>query len=219
MSDLLTGEFVMKCKSCGGDLAPDVSFCSYCGTAVERPAVTAGPPGKADVFAAIKQSREYAQRESPTRLHALPRFGALQKVFPFVFAGCFLGVSCLIFVMFLVVGSSFRNGVACMAVVPLAFVALGIYLFFHFAFKMKRYQAAPLLARPAIIVGKRTQVSGGSGDSSATTTYYLTAEFENGDRREFTPIRQDLYGRLAEGDAGVLFTKSDVLLALDLVRT
>ncbi len=74
-----------------------------------------------------------------------------------------------------------------------------------------------MLARPAVIVAKRMAVSGGSGDSSASTSYYLTAEFEDGTREEYQPMTPALYGRVAEDDAGVLFTRSSLALDFDRV--
>ena len=68
-------------------------------------------------------------------------------------------------------------------------------------------------------MAKRTAVSGGSGNTSATTSYHLTAEFEDGNRAEFQPIHAELYGRLVEGDAGVLFSRAWVALDFDRVTT
>ena len=53
------------------------------------------------------------------------------------------------------------------------------------------------------MVTKRTETSGGSGDSSASTTYYVTFEFESGDRSEFRVSGQE-YGMLADEDLGIL---------------
>ena len=63
--------------------------------------------------------------------------------------------------------------------------------------------ASPTLTVPAEIVTKRTKVSGGSGDSSAYTSYYVTFEVESGDRIELKVKGQE-YGALVEGDLGDL---------------
>lgn len=63
--------------------------------------------------------------------------------------------------------------------------------------------ASPILTVPAEIVTKRTKVSGGSGDSSASTSYYVTFEVESGDRIELK-VRGHEYGALVEGDLGDL---------------
>ncbi|KPV59374.1 hypothetical protein QJ48_11360 [Paenibacillus sp. A3] len=63
--------------------------------------------------------------------------------------------------------------------------------------------ASERLTVPCRVVAKRTQVSGGSGDSSAFTRYYATFEFENGERVEL-PLKGPQYGLMAEGDFGEL---------------
>ncbi|MCQ4087118.1 DUF2500 domain-containing protein [Saccharibacillus sp. JS10] len=53
------------------------------------------------------------------------------------------------------------------------------------------------------LIGKRNKVWGGSGDRSASTSYYLTFEAENGDRKEFQ-VNGEQYGLNIEGDEGLL---------------
>ncbi|MFC4353948.1 DUF2500 domain-containing protein [Chryseomicrobium palamuruense] len=62
---------------------------------------------------------------------------------------------------------------------------------------------SPKLTVPAHIVTKRTETSGGAGDSSANTWYYVTFEVQSGDRMEL-PLRGHEFGQLAEGDKGLL---------------
>ncbi|MEF3355460.1 DUF2500 domain-containing protein [Paenibacillus sp. GYB006] len=66
-----------------------------------------------------------------------------------------------------------------------------------------RNNAAERLTERARVLTKRTEVSGGSGDSRAYTNYYLTFEFEDGRRTEFE-VRAEEYGLLVEGDEGTL---------------
>lgn len=63
--------------------------------------------------------------------------------------------------------------------------------------------AATLLTLHATIVAKRTKVSGGSGDSSAFTSYYITFELDNGERVELN-VDGSNYGMLVERDRGML---------------
>ncbi len=63
--------------------------------------------------------------------------------------------------------------------------------------------ASPILTRSAWIVTKRTNVWGGSGDTSATTNYYATFQFEDNSREEFE-IKDSQFGLMAEGDQGEL---------------
>lgn len=66
-----------------------------------------------------------------------------------------------------------------------------------------RNNAAERMTETARILTKRTNVSGGSGNSSAHTTYYITFEFDDGRRSEFE-VRAEEYGLLVEGDEGRL---------------
>ncbi|MED4052910.1 DUF2500 domain-containing protein [Niallia taxi] len=70
-------------------------------------------------------------------------------------------------------------------------------------------EQSPRLSVPAIIKAKRTDVSRSSNNdnnslsSSTHTTYYLTFEFESGDRTEFYVSGKE-YGLLSENDTGIL---------------
>jgi hypothetical protein len=63
--------------------------------------------------------------------------------------------------------------------------------------------ASPIQSRSCKVVAKRMQVSGGSGDSSASTSYYATFEFEDRSRLELRVGRQQ-FGYIVEGDQGIL---------------
>lgn len=62
---------------------------------------------------------------------------------------------------------------------------------------------SPVLTVPAEIVAKRTETSGGHGDSSASTWYYVTFQVQSGDRMELG-VTSNEYGMLAEDDLGIL---------------
>ncbi|MCY9548575.1 DUF2500 domain-containing protein [Lysinibacillus xylanilyticus] len=61
----------------------------------------------------------------------------------------------------------------------------------------------PLLTVPAKVVTKRSNTSGGSGNSSAHTSYYVTFEVQSSDRLELKMNGRD-YGQLADDDFGLL---------------
>lgn len=63
--------------------------------------------------------------------------------------------------------------------------------------------ASPLLTRPAKIIGKRTETSGGQNDTRVSTYYYITFELQDGERLEFH-VRGNEYGLLIEEDTGML---------------
>lgn len=62
---------------------------------------------------------------------------------------------------------------------------------------------ADLLQERCKVVDKRTEVWGGSGDSSANTNYYITFEFDNRTRKEL-PVSANHFGVIVIGDLGEL---------------
>jgi hypothetical protein len=62
---------------------------------------------------------------------------------------------------------------------------------------------SPVLNVPAKVVAKRTKTSGGSGNSSANTRYYVTFQVQSGDRIELG-VNGSEFGMLAEEDLGLL---------------
>ena len=75
----------------------------------------------------------------------------------------------------------------------------------------KKNEDSPRLSVPAIVKIKRTNVTRhshhhhdhNSHSHSSSTTYFITFEFESGDRSEFHVSGKE-YGMLAEGDIGTL---------------
>ncbi|WP_235680282.1 DUF2500 domain-containing protein [Paenibacillus albicereus] len=77
----------------------------------------------------------------------------------------------------------------------------------------------------ARIVSKRMEVHQSSGHSHGTdnqfhtsgssrTDYYITLEFENGERKEFLDVKK-LYGLVAEGDVGYAQTQGEWIVAFE----
>jgi Protein of unknown function (DUF2500) len=64
--------------------------------------------------------------------------------------------------------------------------------------------AAPQERFPARVVTKRTHVSGGSGDSSASTSYYITFERLSDNARQEFKVKASEYSALADDDFGEL---------------
>ncbi|WP_435920945.1 DUF2500 domain-containing protein [Paenibacillus sp. DYY-L-2] len=60
---------------------------------------------------------------------------------------------------------------------------------------------AALLTKRCKIVDKRTEVWGGSGESSANTSYFITFEFEDRSRIELQ-VKPDQFGLIVAGDQG-----------------
>jgi hypothetical protein len=180
----------------------------------------------------VKDSKEFLARNSPERHARLPRYQAWHKVVVFTFFGVFIGVTLFIFLMALGMGGFFaffgsrvggRPGGAMgviplfMAVVPLGMAGVGVFLFLTVRKKMQTFETAPVAALPVIVVDKRTHVSGGSGDSSARTDYFVTCETEEGQRKEYQVWDGNLYGRMAPQDAGIVYLRADYALDFDRV--
>ena len=96
------------------------------------------------------------------------------------------------------------------------FIVFGIFLivfvvsFARVIGEWHKNNKAPRLTVPAKVVSKRTSVShghhqGANGHmhTTSSTWYYVTFEFESGDRMELGLSDGD-YGMLAEGDSGKL---------------
>lgn len=64
--------------------------------------------------------------------------------------------------------------------------------------------AAPQQRFPARVVTKRTHVSGGSGNSSASTYYYITFERLSDNARQEFRVKPSDYSALADDDHGEL---------------
>ena len=111
----------------------------------------------------------------------------------------------------------FENGFETMQIlVPIVFlVVIGIILTMAVKGIMtwNKNNHSPRLTVDAVIVSKREDVSGHShgmaGDSTGIhgyhtyTSYYVTFQFDSGDRLEFS-VEGTEYGMLAEGDRGKL---------------
>ena len=205
----------MKCADCGADVPLGAGKCDYCGSAIEPP--VSAPPLQAarslpEILERVKASAAYEKCGSTDRLAALPDCSPVSRVGPFVVLAVCLGFAVLM--LFTQQGS---GGLVVSRLGFLFCVAAGALLFFRFRKKFHEFQREPIWARAAVLVGKRTEVRGGSGERRATTQYYVTAEFEDGTRQELSAVTPALYGRVAEGDAGVLFTRASVALDFDRV--
>lgn len=85
------------------------------------------------------------------------------------------------------------------------FALLFIAFFVFIIIKMLRIwlsnNASPLISASCTAVTKRSEVWGGSGDTSASTSYYVTFQFDDGSRLEFQVMNRD-FGLIVEGDRG-----------------
>lgn len=101
------------------------------------------------------------------------------------------------------------------SVVFILFVVIFIVTFVKGILTWHNNNKSPRLTVDAAVVSKRTSVShhqhANAGDmtgahgytTTSSTTYYVTFEFESGDRLEFS-VNGYEYGMIAEGDRGKL---------------
>lgn len=93
----------------------------------------------------------------------------------------------------------------------LAFTALGVGLVVYGLFRLIKVSTSRLSRGPAIVVDKRTAVSGGGQSSPASTTYYITLQLDDSDRHELE-VTGKLYGKITKDDAGVAYIRDRYLL-------
>ena len=101
------------------------------------------------------------------------------------FAGGFSFVSIFITVIFLIVIGSF------------------IFMAIKGITTWSKNNQSPELIVPAEVVTKRSKTSGGHGDSSSSTWYYVTFQVQSGDRIELG-VNGSEFGQLVEEDLGIL---------------
>ncbi|WP_243370787.1 DUF2500 domain-containing protein [Tetzosporium hominis] len=94
-------------------------------------------------------------------------------------------------------------GTVFIVVVFVAVISVFIFGIGGFIKTWSKNNNSPQLTIPATVKTKRTETSGGHGDSAASTWYYVTFEVQSGDRMEL-PVRGHEFGQLAEGDLGLL---------------
>jgi hypothetical protein len=86
------------------------------------------------------------------------------------------------------------------------FIAVISMFIFGIGSSIKQYasnKSKPVETVPAKIIAKRPHTWGGTGNTSAHTSYYVTFELENGERLEM-PVNDNFYGMNVEGDTGML---------------
>ncbi|PQO47212.1 hypothetical protein [Blastopirellula marina] len=191
----------MKCENCNADLAPEAKRCEFCGSHI-HPAQPPGPsthtPSRQELFAQIKSSAEFKTAvlgqmlDSPTA----PTGMYLRAIYSFIFC-CVTG---LITVMLA------RNAEPS-GIVPLVMFAVGLFFLIKSVAAIKTYASASAVPTPAIVAAKRSETEGKNGDASH---YFATFEYESGERDELPIYDRQLFGQLADDDAGVLLRRGPI---------
>lgn len=126
-------------------------------------------------------------------------------------------------------GGGFDNSFSFMSTVIPILVVIGlVVVIFGFISNGARYMknsASPRESVYATVVSKRMDVrhhtnhhhhdNGVSHPTqSSRTYYYITLEFDNGERKEFLDVK-NLYGLVVEGDNGYAATQGDWIVAFE----
>lgn len=218
----------MKCPSCGADISADAASCMYCNSSVP----TSEARDRRTTFARLKASEAFAGSGSPERIARLPKLGAMQRAFLYVFFTMFIGGAVFMCIVALgIAGVAGAMGGAAgggrgaaisivpllFAIFPLGFIVIGVMMFRVAKGKMDKFESDPVRSIAVVVVDKRTEVSGGSGKSAAATHHFVTCETEDGSREEYRVWDGAMYGKLSAGDAGILFARSNYGLDFDRV--
>lgn len=100
-------------------------------------------------------------------------------------------------------------GSAMFTIVPIIIIGIIIFTIVKGISEWSANNNSPKLTVPATVVTKRTRTSNNHHHSNdhmhttSSTSYYVTFQFESGDRTEFS-LKGREYGMLAEGDIGML---------------
>jgi len=89
-----------------------------------------------------------------------------------------------------------------MGIIFIAVIGIFIFVIVNGISTWSKNNSQPRVNTSAKVVTKRTSIRGG-GETNAHTSYFVTFEFESGDRLELQVNGRD-YGQLAEGDEGEL---------------
>ncbi len=196
-----------RCPHCAAPLAElHAERCTFCGNAL-LPAVPEPQhseiraPTTAELLERVERHPELASwlAWSPSESSVRFRFGT-QLAFG-IFA-LFAGVGILI-------AGAPKEPTA--AVIALVVLAIGAAITLTAGLRSASFSRAPLERVPALVADERTKVSGGSGNSSASTTYFATLEQADGQREEFE-IDSRLAGAIAPGDFGLAYVRAGLLL-------
>ena len=203
---------LIPCTECGArPKGLDDRFCAFCGAELPR---TAADPARPS---AQRDARFELARRLPAFDRAMQREpdttgvvagGAFSVIFLLFFAGVALSIGGF--------GCSMSSHTGLGGPGIFAIVPVGMALFALFAAAKSGSQAARVATSPterrlALVRDERTRVSGGGKNSSASTTYYVTLEYEDGSREEHR-VGSRAAGRVSPGDVGVAFERAGILV-------
>jgi hypothetical protein len=192
----------MRCDSCGAAASSPATNCEYCNSPL--PSVEPEKGDRTHQFAKVRAWEQSSAEQLAGVLDNLPQVGITGEL-----------ASIIVGVFFAVFGfgaaSQMRyesHAPAFMMLLFAGFGCLGLAFILGAVVQLLREFSAEPLERPAVVIAKRSETSGGGEDQSITNTHFATFEFEDG-QRESLEVDGHAFGELVEEDAGLLITKVD----------
>jgi len=202
------------CGNCGASIKRlDTRVCGFCGVELPRdeaPVVVTTPHRDlAARFAALRVHADWPElmQRTPAESH-VRNLLLFQMIFGLFFAGIG-GFMALVFILTILMIP--------FAILPLSFLALGVWAVVDARKKTRRFDAAELQRVPALVVDERVKVSGGVQGATPMSSYFASLELEDGTRVEL-PASGSVAGRVTKGDVGVAYIKGRHLLDFARVR-
>ncbi len=201
-------ETIASCPQCGAKPRDrSRSTCEFCDFEFPAAATAAATgPAQAQIesrLRAIKASAQFASLADHDARQPIP---TASVVMPLLFLIPWLAIGG-------VVSFVFYSFYPALALLPLAMVAFGTIGILRSLSRLFRVNSSALARHAAIVLDKRTQISGGE---QPATSYFVTLVHEAGERKEFS-VDGRLYGTLTGADAGVAFTRAEYLLEFQRV--
>lgn len=200
----------MKCEGCGADLLAEAVRCDYCGAAVSR----TNDATRVTRFAAIKQSPQFAAERVRQLLAVLPNLSGFEIGASLLFCLVFIGVT--LFIGSMILRMEEGSPIRFVALVPFGMAAVVGMQAVGIVRRAAQLRTAAPVALPALVSAKRARTRDGSPSGGASADYFVTFEFEDGRRQEFT-VDAALYAELAEGDAGIAFCRAEWAIRFERV--
>jgi hypothetical protein len=196
----------MDCPSCGARIIAGETECPYCRRRVQQSDSTPPERAKNPILSAHSRELEELLRYTPSSTVA----GAGQVALV-VFGSVFTA-----FALFFIVTSRRGGAPLFFQLFPIIFLLVGLAMVGGGIRGLVKLSTSPLERLPSVVAGKRQEYSS-SSRGSGSTSYYVTIETEDGQRKEH-PVRGRLYGEVQRGDVGVAYVKGGFLLDFKRVR-
>jgi len=198
-----------RCLHCAAPIAdPRAERCSFCGNALSAalppPAAahaTPRAPTVAEMLAGVERHPDLQEwlAWKPPDLGVRVRLGLALS----------FGIFVLLAALVLFVAAVPKEPAA--VVISVVVLTAGLAITLTAGLRAQSFARSPLQRVPAFVADERTKISGGGGDSGASTKYYATLEQADGQREEYE-IDGRLAGSVAPGDFGVAYLKGGLLL-------